>query len=109
MTGSTIYIKQNDVLPIVAATLYDGAGPVNLSSATVTFVMKNPTTGAVVVNAACAIVSAVAGTVTYTWISADTATAASYNAEFQVVFSGGAKETFPDDGYLRVVITAALA
>ena len=105
MSGNTIYLKQGNLLPIVTATLYDGSGVVNLTGASVAFVMKDPATGTVKVNGSCSVSSpATAGTVTYTWVGTDTNTVATYNAEFQVTFASGKIETFPNDGWLRVVV-----
>ncbi len=58
-----------------------------------------------VVDADVSIVTAESGIVQYIWDAADTATVGSYQAEFEVTFAGGAVETFPNNGYIRVEIT----
>lgn len=106
--SNTFYIKQGNLLPILDATLYDGVGVVDLTSAGVNFVMKDPATGTVKVNAACTIVSATGGHVQYVWAGTDTNTALVYQGEFQVTFASGKIETFPNDEYLRIVVSAKL-
>lgn len=106
---ASFYIAQGDLLPIVDAVLYDGAGIVNLTGASVAFVMKDPATGVVKVNGSCSVVSpATDGHVQYAWTGTDTDTAAIYNGAFKVTFASTKVETFPNDSYLRVVVTAKL-
>jgi hypothetical protein len=100
------YIKQNDTSPNLRAVLKDGdEDPINLTDATINFHMRTVGGETAVVDAAASIVTAEAGIVQYIWDAADTATVGSYQAEFEVTFSGGKVETFPNNGYIRVEIT----
>jgi hypothetical protein len=110
MASSDFYLRQGNTSPIFTATITDSAGAVvNLTGATVTFVMRAITAAAVTVSAAATIVSAVAGTVSYTPLVADTAAAGLYLIEWQYTLSGGAKGTYPADGYQECVIEENLS
>jgi hypothetical protein len=96
----TIYMVQGDTLPVLTVTLMhsDGVTPYVLTGATVTFTMKDATTGNVLVNAkACTFdgTSGADGVVIYTWQTGDTVTATTCNCEFQVTFVTGQILTFP--------------
>lgn len=105
-------MKQDDLLPVLTMTLQDANGDgVSLVAATaVKFLMKTRT-GTLKINA-----SGVAdpdqttypGRVSYTWQGTDTDTAGDYLAEWEVTFSGGKKQTFPNDSYILVKITSDL-
>jgi hypothetical protein len=100
------YIKQNDTSPNLRAILKDGdEDPINLTDAAIRFHMRTVGGETAVVDADASIVTAESGVVQYIWDAADTATVGSYQAEFEVTFSGGAIETFPNNGYIRVEIT----
>jgi hypothetical protein len=43
--------------------------------------------------------------VRYEWLAANTDTADEYEGEFQVTYANGKIQTFPNDGYIPVVIT----
>lgn len=101
-------IKQHDTWPPVEATLSDANGPVNLTGAAVKLILKSAGAGATVVSGSCTIVSAVAGTVRYDWISADTASVNTLSGEFEVTWSTGKITTFPNDAYFSVEIKADL-
>lgn len=103
-------IKQNDTSPSIQTTLLDGNGLVvditgNLG---VTFHMRNAA-GTVVIDTAATVVTAASGVVRYDWIAADTATAGTFQAEFEVTYSDGKIETFPNASYIEVVITDDIA
>ena len=103
-------IKQNDTSPQIGATLQSGDGTViDLTSATVRFHMKKIGATTTTVDADATVINADAGTVKYVWNSADTATAGSYLAEFEVTYTNGDTETFPNDKSIAIVITEDLA
>jgi|TARA_R100000479_G_scaffold74103_1_gene35828 hypothetical protein len=103
-------IKQNDTSPQIAAILQDGDGTaIDLTSASVRFHMKKIGAATATTDAAATVVSADAGSVKYEWVAADTATAGSYLAEFEVTYTNGAVETFPNDQSIAIVITEDLA
>ncbi len=93
-------IKRGDRRPILEATLSDESGPINLTSAvSVTLLLKS---GLTTVSGVCAIVSAAAGTVSYTWGATDTLIVGEYDAEFEILWSTGIVETVPNDSYFSV-------
>ena len=105
-------IRQHDRLPILAATLTDATGAaVDLTTATaVRFHLKTQNgNGATPINQAAAVVNASAGQVSYSWASGDTDVAGAYNAEFEVTWADGRLSTFPNLGYIAVVVTKDLA
>lgn len=103
-------IKQGDTQPVIQSVLTDGAGAiVNLTGIeSVAFRMRAKDTATLAVNAAAAVVSAPAGSVRYAWLTADTATPGEYEADWLVTFAGGGTGTFPNGGYLRVLILPKL-
>lgn len=104
------YIKQNDTSPYLLATLKDGNGNlIDLTAATVNFHMRATGSSTATVDASAIVVDEDAGTVKYEWVTGDTATSGIYEAEFEVTYSGGVIETFPNDGYIRIVVTDDVA
>jgi hypothetical protein len=102
----TFQIKQNDTSPQIEAVLSDAAGTaIDLNGAAVRFHMRRAG-GAVVIDAAATIVTAAAGLVRYVWIAGDTATAGSYQAEFEVTYADGTIETFPNAANIQIDILA---
>jgi len=102
--ADAITIKQHDLYPPLQFTLSDANGPVDLSTAeSITLLMKS---GGTVVDGTCtADADQVTnkGVATYTWVSGDTDTAGTYDVEFEVAWPDGI-ETFPNTGYLSIVI-----
>jgi hypothetical protein len=105
----SFYIKRNDTSPSISATLASDGTAVDLTGATVKFIMRLPGATSAKVNTAATVVSAADGTVRYDWVAANTDTAGLYQAEFEVTFAGGAKRTFPADDYLYVSVVTDLA
>lgn len=110
-------LKKRDRRPLFVVVLKDNIGElteavVDLTTAgNVFFNMRqadNPFT--VVVNrGSAAITDAAGGEVTYTWGTADVATAGDYEAEVEVVWGDGKAETFPNDSYWDITITEDIA
>jgi hypothetical protein len=97
-------IKANDRLPSIQATL-----SADLTTATgVNFIMKSVQGNTIKVNAAATIVTPASGVVRYDWIAVDTATPGSYQAEWQVTWTGGKKQTFPTLTYHSIDVLADL-
>lgn len=103
-------IKQNDTAPSLKATLKDGSGTViDLTNATVRFHMKAVGATTTTTDRACSVIDATNGVVQYNWQPADTDTVGTYTAEFEVTYSDGTIETFPNDSYLTVIIRAEIS
>lgn len=106
-------IKAHDRLPSIAATLAANGAALNLTGATVKFIMRAKPTGngaapAPKVNAAAVLVDAVNGVVRYDWLGTDTDTPGSYQAEWQIVWPDGRKQTVPTLTYHTVDVLADL-
>lgn len=107
---STFTIKQRDTGPRLLFALQPAAD-IDLTGATVRFSMRLRSTGAILVNRAAAVIVTATGTptVAYDWQAANTATAGLCDAEFEVTYAGGAIETFPNFGFIAVVVTEDIA
>jgi hypothetical protein len=102
---SHFYIKEGDRLPSLTSILKDGDGSViDLSSASVSFYMKLPNSTALKVSSTATIDSSSEGQVTYAWSTVDTDTAGDYVAEFEITFSGGLRQSVPNDNEIQVHI-----
>jgi YD repeat-containing protein len=99
------YAKRNDTGPTWTDTIKDVNGnAVNLTGATVKFVMRPQSAVAPTTNAAATIVTPASGTVSYTPTAQDTATAGIYMVEWHITAAGGGLTTYPTDGYLEASI-----
>lgn len=96
-----ITIKQNDNGIGLRATLSNNSGFVNLTGTEVFFFVGNFQIPATIVDAA-------AGEVQVVFESTHTAKPGSMNGEFEVRYSDGRKETFPNEGYVRVDIAKGI-
>jgi hypothetical protein len=104
-----VVMKTGDTAPSLTSTLRDGDGVVvNLTGATVKLLMRKVGSRLTKVNAAAVVVSPSGGTVRYDWVAADVDEAGMYDAEWEVTFTGGAKESFPNGRHLKVLFTEGL-
>lgn len=107
-------IKRNDTSPSISYSLGDAAGDaVNLTGASVVFKMAKARgsglPGELAVDSAAVIVTASEGDVRYDWDAADTEAAGDYVAEFEVTYSDGEVETFPNAEYITVTVKADIS
>jgi len=101
-------IKQNDTSPSILATLKDANDvPVNLTAANVRFHMKS-IGGSIKIDSAMTVITAPEGLVRYDWVAADTDTFGTYYVEFEVTYTDGSIETFPNTGSLVVSVVKEL-
>lgn len=105
MADPIFYLKQDDLAPVLEATLKDKDGAVNLIGLTVTFRMCD-STGARKVDdqAASFVTDGSDGVVQYAWQSGDTDTAGTFRGEFVVAFAGPKPMSFPNAGAIQIVI-----
>lgn len=98
------HLKRGDTSP---ALLYRLDPAVNLAGASVVFNMRHRGGGAVVVDRVAASVEGdpSEGVVRYDWAAADTAAAGRFEAEFEVTYSDGTVETFPNSDFIVVQIS----
>lgn len=102
-------LKSHDRYPSIQALFTSSGAPVDLSTATsVTFIMRPMQGGQVKVNGVAVIVNAAGGVVRYDWAAADTDTPGSFQAEWQVTWSDGKRQTFPTQSYHTVDVLADL-
>lgn len=105
MANYDFQIKRNDTHKKLTATLEDQDGVRDLSSGitAVKFYMKNIADGNLKVNAAATISDGANGKVEYKWQADDVDTAGIFEAEFEVEYNTGDKETFPNgpDEYIN--------
>jgi hypothetical protein len=108
--SDTFYIKQNDTSPAISGTCTDADGnAIDLTGASVRFHMRAKSDGTTKVDAAGAVISAAAGTIKYAWAAADTDTNGRYEAEFEITYADSSVETFPNTGYITVVVKDDIA
>lgn len=103
-------IKTGDTAPAIVGTLKDATlAVVNLTAANaVRFIMKNKATGVKVIDQPAVFTNAAGGVVTYQWQTGDTNTVATYTAEFEIAWSDGTFESFPNSKYIVVRVIADL-
>lgn len=111
MTLTRFNLKQNDRKPSMVATLrYENGTIRDLTGCTVKFLMRRARGWTAKVNAAATVTDAAGGVVRYDWASGDTDTVGRWQGEFQVTETATGKlETFPNVGYLAVVIADDIA
>ena len=106
MATTDFVIKKGDTRPLLTATLtYSDGTTVNLTGATVRFVMRAQTAANPSTNAVATVTNVTApATVSYAFTTTDTATAGRYMGEWHVTFSDASTLTFPTDGYLEITV-----
>lgn len=104
-----VRIKRNDTRPL-AATLTANGVPVPLTGATVRFNMtpRVQGTGTTISRALATITDAVKGKVSYAWTAPQVANVGVHRAEFEVTFSDGTVETFPNGEWIDLEIVGDL-
>lgn len=108
---STINMKQGDRLPALRVALLDANGTaIDVTSATVTFRMRDARTKALKVAAGtCTKPNGGAdGVVQYAWAAGDTDTVGAYEGEFACSFAGPLVQTVPTNGYVTLVVVDSL-
>lgn len=100
--SAVFYIKRGDRGPSFAATLRDAAGvAIDLTTAAaVKLLVATPTP----LDVAVTIVTPTEGTIRYDWAEGDTDTAGVFNAELEIDWGGGLKQTIPNRGYIKIYI-----
>lgn len=105
----TFYIEEGDRSPSISAQLTDeDDNPIDLSSAQVSFLMREPRGGELITKNDANVVDATAGEVEYLWQQADTSEPGRYRAEFIVEYPDGTQESFPNVEYHTVYVTRSL-
>lgn len=109
--AASFFIKQNDTAPSIEAILTDSDGRARsmVNAASVRFNMSKEDGTNVIAGGVGSIVNAARGIVSYEWVAGDTADAGIYNAEFQITYVNNQVETFPNNGYIKVIIKEELA
>ena len=103
MSNYSFNIKQNDTSPTLSVVVADSSGTaINITGASVIFKMRAVNSSSLKVNSSATITNASNGAVSYTFSASETHTAGLFQREFQVTFSGGAIETFPNSEYISI-------
>lgn len=98
----TITIKRNDTRINLRAVLSNESGPVNLTGCSVRFLMSKR--GFLKIDRQAEIREAQNGQVWFVFEKGDTSEVGGFQAEFEVTFSDGRIETFPNNGYILINI-----
>lgn len=103
-------VKRGDLEPSISVVLDDAGTPVDLTVATAVRFLMTDATGTVIVDRAMTKGNQTTdpGLVTMAWQSADTDTAGLHFGEVEVMWPGNRPQTFPGDGYLKILIQADL-
>jgi hypothetical protein len=101
------YLKKDDLLPDIIATLDGVETLVGASTVTFKFRRKGEVT---VVGRTCTVLDATLRKVKVEWQSGDTTTPGEYYGEFEVIYAASSKKiTFPNDGFIIFQIVDDLA
>lgn len=104
--AASFYIKQNDTAPSIEVALKNSNGRVKSmeNAASVKFHMNDENNNPLVENGTGTIINAAKGIVAYEWQTGDTSSVGVHSAEFQIEYTNGQIETFPNTGYIKVII-----
>ena len=98
-------IQQHDTSPQLVGTLKDASdNAIDLTGATVKFLMRRISSTTAKVDASATVIDEDAGRVKYVWQTGDTDTAGTFQGEFEVTYTSGEIETFPNDGYIGIEV-----
>lgn len=101
----TYYVKEDDTEPTLEATLKRPNGDaVDLTGASVDIRITEARGGSNVVNNSASVFDAANGVVQYSLQSGDTEENGRYRVEFEVEYSGGGVETYPNKGYHTLLV-----
>jgi hypothetical protein len=104
------FVTKQGSTPTWQVGLVDANGnKLNLTGASVNFVMRALSASSPVINSPATIVDTNSANVSYTFTAAQTAAAGIYAAEFQVTQSNGVLVTSPTDGYFEISIEENLS
>lgn len=115
MVQADFHIKQGDTSPAIESQLEDESGnAVDISGFNeIEFHMKDPSASSAKVDSdtssGVSATDASNGKVKYSWSSGDTDTSGRYHAEWQVEYSDGSIETFPNADYIEIRILEELS
>lgn len=107
MSAGVFYIKRGDISP---SLVYRLRPTLDLTGATAVFNMRLPGSVTPTVNRRAVTIQDVEGGVLrYDWQGSDTALAGRYEAEFEVQLPGGLITTFPNLGFISVIVSPDIA
>lgn len=103
-----VTIKRGDTRPKLVRTLQQTVGvtttAIDLTTATSVKLNLKDTQTSTTGGGLCSITSAAAGQVTYTWLTSDTSTARTWNAEFEITWNDAGIETVPNGSYFTIEV-----
>lgn len=97
----TFTIKRGDTSPALRFAIEPES--TDLTLATCTFQMR-PRRGAIAIDSEATVENLSPPVLRYNWASGDTDATGVYEAEFRVTYADGTVETFPNSGFISVVI-----
>ena len=104
-TASTFTIRQNDQEPEIGGQILQSGSPVDITGATVAFLMRPVNTSGVPTSYVAAIDGTPTdGRVKYDWSLGGTTAAGTYDTWFQVTLTGGDRLTLPTPGSQIVIV-----
>jgi hypothetical protein len=95
-------IKRGDTGPSLRMALSPES--INLAGATVRFQMQSPA-GVTVIDEPATIITESPPVVDFAWRDGDTECAGVFDAEFEVTYADQTRETFPNRGFITVLIS----